>query len=102
MRCPRCNSEEVVKNGSIPKGKKKFMCKDCGRQFIENPANKPISEERKKLIDSLLLEKLSLAGIARVGGVSEQWLQDYVNKKDEALPRAVKVTSKKKTFNNAM
>ena len=96
MRCPRCNSEEVVKNGSIHNGKKKFMCKDCGRQFIENPAKKPISEERKRLIDTLLLEKLPLAGIARVVGVSGQWLQDYVNKKYESLPRAGKVTSKKK------
>ena len=96
MRCPRCNSEAVVKNGSIHNGKKKFMCKDCGRQFIENPTNKPISEEKKKLIDRLLLEKLPLAGIARVVGVSAQWLQDYVNKKYASLPREVKVTSKKK------
>lgn len=96
MKCPRCNSEKIVRNGSIHNGKKKFMCKDCGRQFIENPANKPISEEKKKLIDKLLLEKIPLAGIARVVGVSEQWLQDYVNEKYESIPKEVKVTSKKK------
>ena len=96
MKCPKCNSEKIVKNGSIHNGKKKFMCKDCDRQFIENPANNPISEEKKKLIGKLLLEKIPLAGIARSVGVSEQWLQDYVNEKYESIPKEVKVTSKKK------
>lgn len=30
-------------------------------------------------IELLLLERISLAGIARVMGVSESWLQNYVN-----------------------
>ena len=102
MRCPSCNSEKVVKNGSIHNGKKKHKCKDCGRQFVENPVNKPISKEKKELIDKLLLEKIPLAGIARVVGISEQWLQGYVNEKYESVPKQVAVTSKKRTFNNSM
>ena len=35
----------------------------------------------RELIDRLLLERISLAGIARVVQVSEQWLQSYVNEK---------------------
>ncbi|KJU86076.1 Insertion element protein [Candidatus Magnetobacterium bavaricum] len=31
------------------------------------------------LIDLLLLERMALAAIVRVTGVSERWLQDYVN-----------------------
>ena len=96
MKCPRCNSEKIVKNGSIHNGKKKFICKDCGRQFVKNSVNKPISEEKKKLIDKLLLEKIPLAGIARVVEVSKKWLQDYVNNKYESIPKQIKVTSKKK------
>lgn len=34
-----------------------------------------IEQESKDLIDRLLLEKLPLAGIARVTGVSERWLR---------------------------
>jgi transposase-like protein len=102
MKCPRCNSEKIVKNGSIHNGKKKYMCKDCGRQFVKDPANKPISEEKKELIDKLLLEKIPLAGIARVTGVSEKWLQDYVNDKYASIPQKVEVTSKKRTFDNSM
>ncbi len=77
--CPRCDSNEVVKNGLIHNGNQNFKCKQCGRQFVFNPRNKPIAQETKDLIDKLLQELLPLAGIARVTGVSERWLQNYVN-----------------------
>ena len=43
------------------------------------------------MIDKLLLERISLAGIARVMGVSERWVQGYVNHKYQAVPRQVVV-----------
>jgi len=43
-----------------------------------------------------LLERLSLAGIARVNGVSELWRQRYVNAKYAAVPRYVSVSAKKR------
>ena len=96
MNCPECSSVNIVKNGSIHNGKKKFKCKDCGRQFVENPAKKKISEDIKKLIDKLLLEKIPLAGITRVTGVSETRLQNYVNKKYENVKKSVQIKAKKK------
>jgi len=83
MRCSYCNSLEVVKNGSNGMGKQKYKCKSCCRQFVLNPYPNKISNETKQLIEDLLLEKISLAGIARVTKVSKKWLQDYVNKKYE-------------------
>jgi hypothetical protein len=50
----------------------------------------------RELIDRLLLERISLAGIARAVQVSEQWLQTYVNEKYAKVPRSVQVTPKKK------
>lgn len=90
MICPKCHSSNTVKNGSIHNGKPKFACQDCGRQFVEKPEN-IIPQETRDLIDRLLLERISLAGIARVTGVSERWLQNYVNRKYEAVPRQVEV-----------
>jgi insertion element IS1 protein InsB len=95
--CPRCESNNVVKNGFIHNGNQNHKCKDCGRQFVEAPKQKLISQATKELIDKLLLEKLPLAGIARVCDVSDTWLQDYVNHKYESVPRQVNVSSKKKT-----
>ena len=79
--CPHCGSEHTVKNGSIHNKKPKRKCKTCGKQFVENPTKKYITTETLELIEDLLLEKIPLAGIARVTKVSPTWLQEYVNKK---------------------
>jgi len=62
---------------------------------VENPEWKPISAETKALIDRLLLERVSLAGIVRVTGVSAKWLQDYVNAKYAAQPQVTDVPAQK-------
>ena len=94
--CPACDSTHVIKNGRIHNGKQNHKCRRCGRQFVEHPTNKIISEKTKAIIDGLLLERISLAGIARATGVSETWLQHHVNGKYEAVSRSVEVSAKKK------
>ena len=94
MICPKCHSSTVVKNGNIHNGKPKFSCKDCGRQFVEKPEN-TIPQDKKDLIDKLLLERIPLAGIARVVEVSERWLQGYVNRKYQEVPRRIDVKKPK-------
>ncbi|MCA2600649.1 MAG: IS1 family transposase, partial [Microcystis sp. M29BS1] len=63
--------------------------KDCGQPLVINPSNKTVSNETKKLIALLLLERISRRGIARVTGVSWSWLQNYVNNKFSQVPRQV-------------
>ncbi len=94
--CPNCSSEETVKNGHIHNGKQRFKCNECERQFIENPQKIMISQDKRELIDRLLLERISLAGIARVAMVSERWLQTYVNNKYALVARTIQVTQKKR------
>ncbi|NBD14582.1 MAG: hypothetical protein GVY04_00100 [Cyanobacteria bacterium] len=94
--CPKCQSQQVVKNGHIHNGKQRFKCRECGRQFVENPTNVVITAETRELIERLLWERISLAGMARVAQVSEKWRQDYVNPKYAQVPRQVKVSSKKR------
>ncbi len=95
-KCPSCGSENVVKNGHIHNGKQRYVCKDCGRQFVKDPQNAPISQEMKDLIDKLLLERLSIAAIARITGVSESWLQKYINNKFDNIEQEVEVEEKEK------
>lgn len=77
--CPRCQGGHVVRNGTLRSGSPQLLCRDCGRRFVAEPKKVPVSEERKKLIRGLLLERMSLRGIARVTGVSRSWLQNFVN-----------------------
>ncbi|NKN34561.1 IS1 family transposase [Marichromatium bheemlicum] len=89
MTCPQCHSNHVTKNGFNRLKKQLYKCQDCGRQFVLHPAKGPVSQETRELIDRLLLEKISLAGIARAVKVSEAWLQNYVNEKYKKVPRQV-------------
>ncbi len=94
--CPRCASSQTVKNGHIHNGKQRFKCHECGRQFIEHPSKTVIHQDTRALIDRFLLERVSLAGIARAAQVSDRWLQTYGNDKYATVPRYVQVTPKKR------
>lgn len=95
MNCPRCSGTDIIKNGHTHYGKQRFKCHDCGRQFVESPSRQPIPQSTRELIDKLLLERLPLAAIVRITGVSERWLQYYVNQKYYQTPKQVEVSSKK-------
>jgi len=92
--CPTCSSEHLIKNGSVHNSKPKYQCKSCGRQFVVDSAKTTVSQDIKPLIDRLLLERISLRGIARVTQVSWSWLQDYVNQKLARTPRRVRTPDK--------
>jgi IS1 family transposase/transposase-like protein len=99
VQCPRCGSSVIVKNGSNANGKKKFLCKDCSRQFVENPQNKTISDAEWRIVDKLLVERISLAGIARAVSISKRWLQEYVKKKrNEVKKEAFNMSRNGKIF----
>ena len=95
MNCPKCRATQIIKYGHTHYDKPRFRCQDCGRQFVEDATRQPIDQGTRQLIDKLLLERLALAAIARVTGVSERWLQLYVNQKFYQTPRTVEVTQKK-------
>ncbi len=94
--CVNCSSGRTVKNGQIHNGKQRFLCHECGRQFVEHPNKKVIDSQTRESVDRLLLERISLAGIARAAQVSEQWLQQYVNEKYASVLRQVNVSAKKR------
>ena len=68
--CPSCGSNHLRKNGTTHNNKAKNECKKCGRQFVINNPKKIVTQAKKDLIDKLLLERISLRGIARVVDVT--------------------------------
>ncbi|MDY7023377.1 MAG: hypothetical protein SWJ54_18835 [Cyanobacteriota bacterium] len=42
MKCPNCESTSYRKNGRL-KGRQRYQCRDCGRQFLEPLATQPPS-----------------------------------------------------------
>ena len=54
---------------------------------MQNYQDRVVSQRTKVLIDKLLLGKFSLTEIAKVTGISDQWLQGYVNAKYDLVSR---------------
>ena len=51
--------------------------------------------QRGDTVDKLLLEKVPIAGISRVTGISEPWLQRYINQKYKDTPKKLETVKKK-------
>ncbi len=94
--CPSCYSEDISLNGHTRHGKQNHKCRDCGRQFVLDPQWQALNQEKREFIDRLLLERISLAGIARVMQLSKDCVQRYVNQKAETVSTQVEVTDKPK------
>lgn len=89
--CPSCGSSRILKNGSIHNKKQKYLCKDCGRQFVENPTKRYVSKQEIEYVERGLLERISLRGLSRMLGISIKWLQNYVNKFYRSISFKVRV-----------
>ena len=92
LTCPSCSSSTIKKNGHIHNGKQNHQCLNCGRQFILNPEQKIINEEKRSLILQALLERVSLEGVCRIFNVSMPWLLQFINEIIEELPEDLNAT----------
>ena len=86
LECPACQSTTIKKNGHIHNGKQNYRCLSCGRQFVENPQNKLVSENTRAHIRQALLERVSLEGISRIFDVSTPWLLKFMESIIKELP----------------
>ena len=84
LRCPRCRLSHIKRNGHTYYGKQNYQCLRCGRQFVAR--NETVSLEKRELIKSLLLERISLRGICRVLKVSLSWLLDFIERLYQSNP----------------
>ncbi|WP_339376707.1 IS1/IS1595 family N-terminal zinc-binding domain-containing protein, partial [Chlorogloea sp. CCALA 695] len=39
---PTCTSAQIVNNGRIHNSKQRFLCRECRRQFVQQPTRKII------------------------------------------------------------
>lgn len=69
--CPSCGRQEISRNSHPRHGQQNYKCRNCGRQFVLDPLWKSITPEQYGLIKRILLERISLAGMARVLQISE-------------------------------
>ncbi|MDB5264378.1 MAG: transposase [Adhaeribacter sp.] len=85
--CYYLGSVNIVKNGRTYYGKARGKCKDCSKQFVFERQNLNLSQEQKKHIELLLLERISLAGICRVLEISAYHLYRYMDELFSQVPQ---------------
>ena len=92
LTCPNCCSATIKKKCHIHNGKQNHQCLNCGRQFVIDPQNRVISEEKRSFIRQALLERVSLEGVCRIFNVSMPWLLQFINEIIEELPEDLNAT----------
>jgi len=84
MLCPHCQSRQVVKNGHR-QGKQSYLCRDCGRQFRENPQPPGYSAQVKALCLKMSLNGMGFRGIERVTGISHNSVINWVRQAEAEI-----------------
>jgi transposase-like protein len=69
IRCRRCDSINLRKNGHTPSGQQKFHCKDCNAYGTLDTKEQERAH-KQATVEKLHLERLSQRAIARTTGMS--------------------------------
>jgi insertion element IS1 protein InsB len=86
-RCPYCLSQNLRQKGwNSKRTKKRFKCGGCKKHLVLGGKSWFVSDLQIELVDSLLMERLSLRGICRVVKVSLSWLMKYIERLYEKQP----------------
>jgi len=83
--CRKCQSEDLVKNGTNASGSSQYHCKACGAYGILK-GKEHATEEKKELIINVYQERSSMRGIERTFGVSRRTLSAWLKEQANDLP----------------
>jgi transposase-like protein len=79
MKCPKCQSEQHVKNGII-RSVQRYKCKECGSNFTIDYLQVVAKEKKRRFGLSMYLEGLGFHSIARLLNVSHVTVINWVKK----------------------
>ena len=82
--CPKCGSENMVRNGHDYKGAQKYYCHDCD-SYGTLHAQRGHSEQTRAQIKRAVLERISLRGIERLFGISRRTILEWIEQWADAL-----------------
>lgn len=76
MKCPKCKSEEKVKDGTV-KGKQRYKCKRCAHRYTVEFKD-GIQSFYKRLALVLYIEGMGFREISRILGVSNVTVLNWI------------------------
>lgn len=87
MNCPHCDATQVCKNGHR-RGKQNYLCRQCGRQFLESRQPPGYSDDVKQLCIKMYVNGMGFRAIERVTGISHNSVINWVKELGQQLPDA--------------
>ncbi|WP_445174162.1 IS1/IS1595 family N-terminal zinc-binding domain-containing protein [Microcoleus sp.] len=70
MKCPRCESDEVRKNGR-PKGRQRYLCKACRQHFFEPAGPHSLNRKRSETrLSEAIPKEIAPATTTESGGIA--------------------------------
>jgi IS1 family transposase/transposase-like protein len=82
--CPKCSSENIVKNGHDYKGAQKYHCRDCGSYGTLDKKSQYDEKTKRQAVDSYF-ERVSMRGVERIFNVPRQRLAAWLVEEGETL-----------------
>ncbi|MFH1635841.1 MAG: hypothetical protein ABIG63_17760 [Chloroflexota bacterium] len=76
--CTKCNSINIVKNGTDYKGDQKYHCLDCDGYGTLEPQSRSYPEFVREFILRAYRERASMRGIVRIFGIARQILARWI------------------------
>jgi transposase-like protein len=85
MQCPKCNSNHINKN-SQKKGKQNYICRNCGRQFIDRyEPYKGYPQEVKEECLKMYVNGMGFRAIERIKNVHHTTIINWVKQSGKLL-----------------
>ncbi|MDM7273048.1 MAG: IS1 family transposase [Sulfurihydrogenibium azorense] len=100
MKCVYCSSEKIVKNGKSNQGKQRYLCKDCGKIFVDNPQRRHYSDELKKIAIRLYTDGVEIAVIARSLEVPYETVRSWLRAAGEKAIKKNRIEEEKVSGQN--
>lgn len=85
MRCPKCGSEEKVKNGKRGE-KQRYLCKGCGCNYTKSSSYHYSLEERRRAIN-MYMDGNGFRAIERQLGIPHVTVMRWVRSLGEKIQR---------------
>jgi IS1 family transposase/transposase-like protein len=70
ITCPKCYSRKINKNGKTKNTKQKYLCKNCGRQFVSEYSYNGYKKQLTDLIMPMTMNGSGIRDISRVLKIS--------------------------------
>lgn len=84
MKCVHCQSEKTTKNGTRNE-KQNYICKQCGKQFLETYSLRGYPDQIKEICINLRENGMKYREIERITGVSHNTVILWVKQQQEDL-----------------